>query len=149
MTQEEKQFYSEFFEIVAEQSRENASSIETELTKAIIDYVVENGEALAPEICECQSNPNNEKLTGRYKLNAFDYSESTGILDLFGTVYYEGKDPSLSQGAAERTINELSCFFRLAIEGQEARRAYDSESDVRDVMDMIKEELKKLNYNNI
>lgn len=139
MTQEEKQFYSEFIEIVGEQATENQTSIETELTKSIIDYVIENGEALAPEICECQSNPSNEKLTGRYKLNAFDYSESTGILDLFGTVYYEGKDPSLSQGAAERTVNELSCFLRLAIEGQEAKRTY-SDSDVRDVMDMIKEE---------
>lgn len=140
MTQEEKQFYSEFIEIVNEQSNENSTSIETELTKSIIDYVVENGEALAPEICECQSNQANEKLTGRYKLNAFDYSESTGILDLFGTVYYEGKEPSLSQGAVERTVNELSCFFRLAIEGQEAKRAYGDDSDVRDVMNMIKEE---------
>jgi hypothetical protein len=140
MTQEEKQFYSEFFEIVTEQSNENETSVETELTKSIIDYVIENGEALAPEICECQSNPANEKLTGRYKLNAFDYSESTGILDLFGTVYYEGKDPSLSQGAAERTVNELSCFLRLSIEGQESKRAYGDDSDVRDVMDMIKEE---------
>ena len=139
MTQEEKQFYSDFIEIVGEQATENQSNIETELTKSIIDYVVENGEALAPEICECQSNPANEKLTGRYKLNAFDYSETTGILDLFGTVYYEGKEPSLSQGAAERTVNELSCFLRLAIEGQESKRAY-GESDVRDVMDMIKEE---------
>lgn len=139
MTQEEKQFYSDFIEIVEEQATENQTNIETELTKSIIDYVVENGEALAPEICECQSNPANEKLTGRYKLNAFDYSETTGILDLFGTVYYEGKEPSLSQGAAERTVNELSCFLRLAIEGQESKRAY-SESDVRDVMDMIKEE---------
>ena len=141
MTQEEKQFYSDFIEIVGEQATENQSNIETELTKSIIDYVVENGEALAPEICECQSNPANEKLTGRYKLNAFDYSETTGILDLFGTVYYEGKEPSLSQGAAERTVNELSCFLRLAIEGQESKRAY-GESDVRDVMDMIKEVFK-------
>ena len=140
MTQEEKQFYSEFIEIVTEQSNENATSVETELTKSIIDYVIESGEALAPEICECQSNPANEKLTGRYKLNAFDYSESTGILDLFGTMYYEGKEPSLSQGAAERTVNELSGFFRLSIEGQESKRAYGDDSDVRDVMDMIKEE---------
>ena len=139
MTQEEKQFYLEFIDIVREQSVENQTNIETELTTSIIDYVVENGEALAPEICECQSNPTNEKLTGRYKLNAFDYSESTGILDLFGTVYYEGQNPSLSQGATERTVNELSCFFRLAIEGQEAKRAY-SDSNVREVMDMIKEE---------
>ena len=139
MTQEEKQFYSEFMEIVGEQAVENSNSVETELTKSIIDYVVESGEALAPEPCECQSNPTNEKLTGRYKLNAFDYSESSGILDLFGTVYYEGQNPSLSQGAAERTVNELSCFLRLAIEGQEAKRVYE-DSDVRDVMDSIKEE---------
>ena len=139
MTQEEKQFYSDFIEIIGEQATENQTSIETELTKSIIDYVIENGEALAPEICECQSNPANEKLTGRYKLNAFDYSESAGILDLFGTVYYEGKEPSLSQGAAERMVNELSCFLRLSIEGQEAKRAYNG-SDVRTVMDMIKEE---------
>lgn len=139
MTQDEKQFYTEFMEIVEEQSKENNTSMETELTKSLIDYVVESGEALAPELCECQSNPNNDKLTGRYKLNAFDYSESSGILDLFGTIFYEGQSPVLSQGATERTVNELSCFFRLAIEGQEAKRAYE-DSEVRNVMDSIKEE---------
>ena len=139
MTQDEKLFCNELMEIVSEQASENGTSIETELTKQIIEYVVESGEALAPELCQCQSNPTNEKLTGRYKVSAVDYSELTGILDLFGTVYYEGKEPSLSQGAAERTINEMSCFLRLAIDGQEAKRAY-SESDIGDVMDMIKEQ---------
>ncbi len=139
MTQEEKQFFIEFMEIVEEQVVENNSSVETELTKALIDYVVDSGEALAPDLCECQSNPNNDKLTGKYKLNAWDYSESSGILDLFGTVYYEGQNPVLSQGTTERTVNELSCFFRLAIEGQEAKRVYE-DSEVRNVMDSIKEE---------
>ena len=139
MTQDEKLFYNELMEIVIGQSTENNTTVETELTKQIIEYVVENGEALAPELCQCQSNPTNEKLTGRYKVSAFDYSESTGILDLFGTVCYEGKEPSLSQGAAERTINELSCFLRLAIDGQEAKRAY-SDSEIGDIMDMIKEQ---------
>ena len=139
MTQDEKLFYNELMEIVSSQATENNTSFETELTKQIIEYVVENGEALAPELCQCQSNPINEKLTGRYKVNAFDYSESSGILDLFGTVCYEGKEPSLSQGAVERTINEMSCFLRLSIDGQEAKRAY-SESEVGDVMDLIKEQ---------
>lgn len=139
MTQEEKQFYSEFMEIVVEQANANNTSIESELTKSIIDYIIESGEALAPELCECHSNPNNDKLTGHYKLNAFDYSESSGILDLFGTIYYEGQNPILSQGTAERMANELSCFFRLAIEGHEAKRAYE-DSEIRNVMDSIKEE---------
>ena len=87
MTQEEKQFLSDFMEMIKEAAENNGTSSETELTKAIIEYVVDNGEALAPEICECQSNSVSEKFTGRYRLNAFDYSETTGILDLFGTVY--------------------------------------------------------------
>lgn len=141
MTQDEKQFLSEFMEMVVEASITNETKPETELTKAIIEYVVDNGEALAPEICECQSNPLTEKLTGRYKLNAFDYSETTGILDLFGTIYYEGQSPTLPITTAQRMVNELSLIPIIAIDGNEAKRIYrESNPDVADMLEMIKEE---------
>ena len=141
MTQEEKQFLNEFMEMVTETAITNETKPETELTKAIIEYVVDNGEALAPEICECQSNPVTEKFTGRYRINAFDYSETTGILDLFGTVYYEGQNPTLPVSTAQRMVNELNMFFQASIEGQEAKKVYrDTDPDVAEVMDMIKTE---------
>lgn len=140
MTQEDKQFLSEMMELVTASAEENNTKPETELTKAIIEFVIDSGDALAPEICECQSNPATEKFTGRYRLNAFDYSETTGILDLFGTIYYEGQSPTLPVSTAQRMVNDLSCFFQVAIEGSEARKTYQSNPDVAEVMEMIKTE---------
>lgn len=141
MTQEEKQFLSDFMEMINEAAENNGTSSETELTKAIIEYVVDNGEALAPEICECQSNPLNEKFTGRYRLNAFDYSETTGILDLFGTIYYEGQSPTLPVSTAQRMVNDLATTLRVAIDGAEAKRAYkEKDPDIAEALDMMKTE---------
>lgn len=141
MTQEEKQFLSEFMEMVAESAISNNTKPETELTKAVIEYVVDAGEALSPEICECQSNPLNEKFTGRYRLNAFDYSETTGILDLFGTVYYEGQSPTLSVNTANRMVNDLLMTVHVAIDGSEAKKTYrENDPDVAEVLDLIKDE---------
>ena len=141
MTQDEKQFLSEFMEMVSEAAANNGTKPETELTNAIIEYVVDNGEALAPDICECQSNPVTEKFTGRYHLNAFDYSETTGILDLFGTIYYEGQSPTLPVSTAQKMINELSILFQVAIEGSEAKKVYrEKDPDVADMLEMIREE---------
>lgn len=144
MTQEQKQFLSEFMEMVNETAQNNNSTPETELTKSMIEFVVASGEALAPEICECQSNPATEKLTGRYKLNAFDYSESTGILDLFGTVYYEGQNPVLPVNTAQRMVNDLIKFFYVCLDGVEAKHTYrTSDPDVAEAMEMIRDEYGK------
>lgn len=141
MTQDEKQFLSDFMEMVVENAAQNGTQPETELTKAIIEYVVDNGDALAPEICECHSNPVSERFTGRYKLNAFDYSETTGILDLFGTQYYEGQSPVLSINTAHRVVNDLTMLMHVAIDGSEAKKTYrDENPDVAEALDMIKTE---------
>ncbi len=144
MTQQEKQFLSDFMEMINEAASNNGTKIETELTKAIIEYVVDNGEALSPEICECQSDPISEKFTGRYRLNAFDYSETTGILDLFGTIYYEGQSPTLPISTAQRMANDLAMLLHVAIDGSEAKKTYrDKDPDVAEVLDMMKEEYKQ------
>lgn len=146
MTQEERLFLNEFMDIVQMSAERNNTSCETELTKSIIEYIVANGEALAPEICECSSDPSLEKFTGRYKINAFDFSESSGILDLFGTIYYEGQNPTLALSTAQKTANDLIRFLYASIEGNEARRIRTSNPDAADVMDMIKEEYGKKKF---
>ena len=141
MTTEEKQFLSDFMEMINETAENNGTHPETELTKAFIEYVVDNGEALAPEICECQSNPTTEKFTRRYRLNAFDYSEATGILDLFGTIYYEGQSPTLPVSTAQRMDNDLLGTLHVAIDGSEAKRTYrDKDPDIAEALDMMKTE---------
>ena len=141
MTQEEKQFLSDFMEMIKEAAENNGTSSETELTKAIIEYVVDNGEALAPEICECQSNSVSEKFTGRYRLNAFDYSETTGILDLFGTVYYDGQSPTLPISTAQRMVNDLAMTLHVAIDGSEAKKTYrEKDPDIAEALDMMRTE---------
>lgn len=143
MTQQEKQFLSDFMEMITDAANNNGTKPETELTKAIIEYVVDNGEALSPEICECQSDPISEKFTGRYRLNAFDYSETTGILDLFGTIYYEGQSPTLPISTAQRMANDLIGLLHVAIDGAESKKTYrEKDPDVAEALDMMKEEYK-------
>lgn len=146
MTQDEKLFLNEFMEIVQMSAEENQTSCETELTKSIIEYIVANGEALAPEVCECVSDPAIEKYSGRYKVNAFDFSESSGILDLFGTMYYEGQNPTLAKSTAQKIANDLIKFLYAAIEGNESKRIRTTNPDAADVMDMIKEEYTKKKF---
>lgn len=143
MTQEQKQFQSEFMEMVKESAGLNNISVETELTKSFIEYIVESGDALAPEICECKSASATEAFTGRYRLNAFDYSEVSGILDLFGTMYYDGQSPVLPTSSTQKVVNEVSMAFTNALEGKESRKYRQTAPDVADVFDMIREE-----YNN-
>ena len=143
MTQEQKQFQAEFMEMVRETAEANGTSLETELTRAFIEYVVDNGEALAPELCYCISNQETERVTGRFKLNAFDYSEDTGILDLFGTICYDGQAPTLPTSTAQKAVNELTMFFKNSCEGKVAKSYYrQNEPDVADVMDMIHDEVR-------
>ena len=144
MTQEQKQFQSEFMEMVRETAELNGTSLETELTRSFIEYIVDSGEALAPEMCYCVSSPETERLTGRYKLNAFDYSEDTGILDLFGTICYDGQAPTLPTSTAQKMVNELSAFYYAACAGKVSRGIYrQNEPDVADAMDMIREEVQR------
>lgn len=140
MNQEQRLFHSQFMEMVKEDAEQNGTSIESELTNSIIAYVVESGEAVAPEICECASNPTTEKFTGRYKLSAYDYSEVTGILDLFGTIYYEGQSPSLAESTAMRMASDLGMLFNVAVDGKEAKAYRQTNPEVADVLEMIREQ---------
>lgn len=144
MTQEQRQFQSEFMAFVRDAVEMNGTSLETELTRSFIEYIVDSGEALAPELCYCISSPDTDKVTGRYKLNAFDYSEDTGILDLFGTITYDGQAPTLPTSTAQRMVNELTMFFKNSCEGKVAKSYYrQTEPDIADVMDMIRDEVQK------
>lgn len=142
MTQDQRIFQTEFMDMVRSIAQENNTTIETELTRSFIEYIVDNGETLAPDLCYCVSTPETERLAGRYKLNAFDYSEENGMLDLFGTIYYDGQAPSLPKSTAQRMVNELTMFFKNSCEGKVAKSYYrQNEPDVADVMDMIQNQV--------
>lgn len=142
MTQDQRIFQTEFMDMVRSTAQENNTTVETELTRSFIEYIVDNGETLAPDLCYCVSTPETERLAGRYKLNAFDYSEENGMLDLFGTIYYDGQAPTLPKSTAQRMVNELTMFFKNSCEGKVARSYYrQNEPDVADVMDMIQNQV--------
>jgi hypothetical protein len=142
MTQDQRIFQTEFMDMVRSTAQENNTTVETELTRSFIEYIVDNGETLAPDLCYCVSTPETERLAGRYKLNAFDYSEENGMLDLFGTIYYDGQAPTLPKSTAQRMVNELTLFFKNSCEGKVAKSYYrQNEPDVADVMDLIQNQV--------
>ncbi len=139
-----KTFYQEFMDIVTENAIDSNTTKEQESTSLIIEYIKEDGFVLAPELINC-FNPNcTNRSFEYYRVNAFDYSEESGILDLFISVYFDKFEiQTLTRKQIDKAVNEITHFFNLAIEGSLSKIYKNNDPDVYDVVDLIKEAYQK------
>lgn len=138
------QFYEEFMASIKEEAQLEEISIEEALTTAIIEYVKEEDMANSPEICYSKSDDSTSNRFGVFKINAFDYSSDSHILDLFITQYYEKETlPNLTEAAIEKSISKLVRFFNLSIKGDIERLYKDTDPDIKDVGLLIREQYEK------
>ena len=110
-----KEFSSKFIGFVKEEAIENNQSVEQQFTEDVIEYIKEEGLAMSPELFYCESTEH-KSMTDYYKINAFDYSETSGILDLFITLYVEQKSeniPELTIKRIENAHNAIVHFLNL------------------------------------
>ena len=143
-----KDFARDFMDLVKEEAVENGTSVEQQFTENVLDYIKEEGAAVSPELFYCVNKDCSRPTEADYyKINAFDYSESAGILDLFITSYIEGEGLNeLSKKKIELAHNSLMHFLTKCLKDEKMYQKYLVENaEVSEVIETIRSEFKNKN----
>ena len=108
-----KDFAKDLTSLAKQSAVENGTSVEQQFTEDVLDYIREEGAAVSPELFYCVNKDCTRPTEADYyKVNAFDYSESQGILDLFVTIYIDSDNlPELSKNKIEQAHNAMAHFL--------------------------------------
>lgn len=143
-----KEFERDFTELTKQSAVANDTSVEQQFTEDVLEYIKEEGTAVSPELFYC-INKECARVTDPdyYKVNAFDYSESAGILDLFITVYVEADGlAELTKKRIEQSHNALAHFLNKCImDDKMYQRFINEDTEVAEVVETIKVEFKNKN----
>lgn len=139
-----KSVYADTMEIVKLEAETNETSVEDELTNHILDYLKFEGLVSSPTIISCQ-NEQSTKDVDFYKINGFDYSEETGVLDLIITHYIDKEElPEFTKAKIEKCHNALYRFVMLCIESDSLYKEYkEKDPDIAEIIETIKSEYEK------
>lgn len=143
-----KEFYKDLLEAVHVDAEENEVSVEEQMTMQILEYMREEGIVTNPTYCFCQNeNSKRETDNGYYKVNAFDYDEESGILDLIITNLYENSElPEFTKKRISVMHNAVYAFFRCAVESDTMMKQYrESNPDLFEFIYTIHMEYNKKN----
>ncbi len=105
-----KEFAQEFIENVKMSVEMTGSDYDQELATSILEYMEDNGEVNAPEICSFQKT--------RTRITAYDYNDEAESLDLFYLVKAETILGKVNNNKVEQGFNYLMAFYREAMNGQ-------------------------------
>lgn len=105
-----KEFAHEFIENVKMSVEMTGSDYDQELATSILEYMEDNGEVNAPEICSFQKT--------RSRVTAYDYNDEAESLDLFYLVKADSLLGKVNNGKVQQGFNYLMAFFREAMNGQ-------------------------------
>ena len=143
-----KDFARDFTDLTKQTAVENGTSVEQQFTEDVLEYIREEGAAVSPELFYCVNKECNRPTEADYyKINAFDYSESAGILDLFITIYIEAEGlAELTKNRIDQAHNALAHFLTKCIKDEKMFQKYLSEEpEVAEVVGTINEEFKNKN----
>lgn len=143
-----KDFARDFMDLVKEEAVENGTSVEQQFTENVLDYIKEEGAAVSPELFYCVNKECSRPTEADYyKINAFDYSESAGILDFFITVYIESEGlTEIKKNRIDQAHNALAHFLSKCVKDDKMYQQYINEdTEVAEVVGTIKEEFKNKN----
>lgn len=134
-------FSQEFMSYVKENAIDNQCSIENQLTEDVIDYIKEEGSALNPTIVTWENKARSSD-PDFFKINAFDYSEETGYLDLYVTNYIESENiPDFTSKRIETSINSIMHFLTNCVVKNDFVKDVSDELDLAEVVEVIKSEI--------
>lgn len=143
-----KEFARDFTDLTKETAVENGTSVEQQFTEDVLEYIREEGAAVSPELFYCiNKDCTRPTEADYYKINAFDYSESAGILDLFITIYLEAEGlPVLTKNRIDQAHNALGNFLNKCVKDEKMFEKYIGEDpEVAEVVGTINEEFKNKN----
>lgn len=138
-------FSAEFLDLVKENASENNQSIEQQLTEDVMEYIKEEGFACSPELLYFY-NSKSEKPTAvdYFKINGFDYSDDSGILDLFITCYIESENiPEFTKSRIQQCQNHATRFLAKALSDVNfASLVKEENADAAEIIETIRSEYK-------
>ena len=105
-----KEFAQEFIENVKMSVEMTGADYDFELATSILEYMEDNGEVNAPEICSFQKT--------RARITAYDYNDEAESLDLFYLIKADTLLGKINNGRVEQGFNYLMSFHREALNGQ-------------------------------
>ena len=143
-----KDFARDFTDLTKQTAVENGTSVEQQFTEDVLEYIREEGAAVSPELFYCVNKDCTRPTEADYyKINAYDYSESAGILDLFITIYIEAEGlPELTKNRIDQAHNALAHFLNKCIKDDKMFQKYLTEDpEIAEVVGTINEEFKNKN----
>lgn len=104
-----KEFAQEFQDSVNVAVEMGNTDYDQELASAILEYLEDNGEVNAPEICTFQKT--------RTRITAYDYNDEAESLDLFYLVRAESLLGKVNNSKVQQGFSYLMSFYREAMNG--------------------------------
>lgn len=104
-----KEFAQEFQDNVNVAVEMGNTDYDQELAGAILEYLEDNGEVNAPEICTFQKT--------RARITAYDYNDEAESLDLFYLVKAESLLGKVNNSKVQQGFSYLMSFYREAMNG--------------------------------
>lgn len=104
-----REFAQEFQDNVKTASEMGNTDYDKKLASAILEYLEDNGEVNAPEICTFQKT--------RTIITAYDYNDEAESLDLFYLVKAETLLGKVNNNKVQQGFNYLMSFYREAMDG--------------------------------
>lgn len=104
-----REFAQEFQDNVKTASEMGNTDYDQELASAILEYLEDNGEVNAPEICTFQKT--------RTRITAYDYNDEAESLDLFYLVKADTLLGKVNNNKVQQGFNYLMSFYREAMDG--------------------------------
>ncbi|MBR3456339.1 MAG: AIPR family protein [Bacteroidaceae bacterium] len=105
-----KEFAKEFIDNVKMSVEMTGSDYDQELATSILEYMEDNGEVNAPEICSFQKT--------RTRITAYDYNDEAESLDLFYLIKADTLLGKVNNSKIQQGLNYLMAFYREAMNGQ-------------------------------
>lgn len=105
-----KEFAQEFIENVKMSVDMSDGDYDQELATSILEYMEDNGEVNAPEICSFQKT--------RTRITAYDYNDEAESLDLFYLIKADTLLGKINNSRVQQGFNYLMSFYREAMNGQ-------------------------------
>lgn len=104
-----KEFAQEFIDNVKMSVEMTGSDYDQELASSILEYMEDNGEVNAPEICSFQKT--------RTRITAYDYNDEAESLDLFYLIKADTLLGKVNASMVQQGLNYLMAFYREAMNG--------------------------------
>lgn len=116
-----KDFAKDFLENVKLSADNAVSDYEEELASAILEYLEDNGEVYAPQVCSFKKT--------RSRITAYDYNDEIESLDLFLLLKSDSLLGKINNNKLDQGFNYLSSFYREAMDGSLFKNTEVDETD--------------------